>query len=165
VYSLFDPKAGNTDGFGQEAIDTLVGCITDQRNAATVVVVAGYKDRMDRFFTANQGLASRFGTEIEFPDYTDDECVQILHKLMDNEGLICPKTEGFQRQLVRLFAGTRQQMGHHFGNARTVGGVFNQIMERLDVRVHQLDNPTDQDLLTILPEDIPGYQKNNIKRG
>ena len=80
VYSLYDPHAGNQDSFGREAIDTLVGCITDPRNVTTIVVLAGYKDRMDVFLTANPGLLSRFGTEIEFPDYTDEECVRILFR-------------------------------------------------------------------------------------
>ena len=156
VYSLYNPDAGNADSYGLEAIDTLVGCVTDPRNATTVVVIAGYKDKMNAFLTANQGLARRFATEIEFPDYTNEECVQILQRSMNREKLIYPETEEFQQQLVCLFAMIRQQTGKNFGNAGTVDGVFEQIKRNQAERIDRLEYAADQDWLTILPVDVPG---------
>ena len=160
VYSLLSPRAHNTDSYGQQAIDTLVGCITDPRNATTVVVIAGYKDRMDEFLAANQGLASRFGTTIEFHPYTDSDCVKILHKLLEDTEFDYPKDDEFRQQLVSLFANIRKQMGVNFGNARTVGSIFKQIIDKQTVRVHQLDNPGENELFTVLPVDIPQHPQS-----
>ena len=155
VYSLYDPHAGNQDSFGREAIDTLVGCITDPRNVTTIVVLAGYKDRMDVFLTANPGLLSRFGTEIEFPDYTDEECVRILFRKFESQALRFPSTEDFRSRLRALFAAERAAAGANFGNARTVGGIFERIMEKQSLRVDQMESASDEDWLTIADEDIP----------
>lgn len=156
VYGLYDPRAGNVDNFGLEAIDTLVGCITDPRNATTIVVLAGYKDKMDVFLSANQGLASRFGAEIVFPDYTNEECALILENMMHENKLTFPETNDFRQRLVDLFAEIRLRQGRDFGNARTVGGIFEHILGNQAKRVERLDCPQDEDWLTILPEDVPG---------
>ena len=155
VYSLYDPYAGNQDSFGREAIDTLVGCITDPRNASTIVVLAGYKDKMDTFLSANPGLMSRFGTEIMFPDYSNEECVQILYKKFDAEGMHYPKDKGFEERLLAKFSEMRAYAGENFGNARSVEGLFNRIKENQSLRVCQMEAPTNEDWLTISPEDIP----------
>ena len=155
VYSLYDPYAGNQDSFGREAIDTLVGCITDPRNASTIVVLAGYKDKMDTFLTANPGLMSRFGTEIVFPDYTNEECVQILFKRFEAEGMHYPSDKAFEERLIALFAEMRAEAGENFGNARSVEGLFNRIKEKQSLRVCQMETSTDEDWLTITIEDIP----------
>ncbi len=157
VYSLYDPCAGNQDSFGREAIDTLVGCITDPRNATTIVVLAGYKDKMDLFLSANPGLLSRFSMEIEFPDYSDEECVQILFKKLEEQAMHYPDTEEFRSRLSELFASERALAGSNFGNARSVGAVFDRIMERQSLRVDQMENSTDEDWLTITMDDIPEY--------
>ena len=155
VYSLYDPYAGNQDSFGREAIDTLVGCITDPRNASTIVVLAGYKDKMDTFLSANPGLMSRFGTEIMFPDYSNEECVQILYKKFDAEGMHYPKDKGFEERLLAKFSEMRAYAGENFGNARSVEGLFNRIKENQSLRVDQMETPSNEDWLTISPEDIP----------
>jgi hypothetical protein len=59
--------------------------------------------------------------------------------------------------LVGLFAEYHRRAGNNFGNARTVGSVFAQIKNLLDVRLHHMDNVDDQDFITILPVDIPDY--------
>lgn len=75
AYSLY---RGKEDSFGLEAIDTLVKGMEDHRDEL-VVVLAGYSKEMADFLKANSGLASRFANQIEFPDYTAAELLQITH--------------------------------------------------------------------------------------
>ena len=73
AYSLY---RGEQDSFGLEAIDTLVKGMEDHREEL-VVILAGYTREMETFLTANSGLASRFPNQIEFPDYTPEELLDI----------------------------------------------------------------------------------------
>ena len=82
AYSLY---RGEQDSFGLEAIDTLVKGMEDHRDEL-VVILAGYTKEMETFLTANSGLASRFPNNIEFPDYTAEELLQITHVQAKNKG-------------------------------------------------------------------------------
>ena len=82
AYSLY---RGEQDSFGLEAIDTLVKGMEDHRDEL-VVILAGYTREMKTFLTANSGLASRFPNQIEFPDYTADELLEITEVLAKNKG-------------------------------------------------------------------------------
>ena len=82
AYSLY---RGEQDSFGLEAIDTLVKGMEDHRDEL-VVILAGYTREMQTFLAANSGLASRFPNQIEFPDYTADELVDITTVLAKNKG-------------------------------------------------------------------------------
>ena len=82
AYSLY---RGEQDGFGLEAIDTLVKGMEDHRDEL-VVILAGYTREMETFLTANSGLASRFPNKIEFPDYTADELLDITNVLARGKG-------------------------------------------------------------------------------
>ena len=75
---------GDND-FGQEAIDTLLKAMEDHRDDL-VVILAGYTKEMQLFLSANSGLASRFPNQIEFPDYTADELLDITHALARGKG-------------------------------------------------------------------------------
>ena len=82
AYSLY---RGEQDSFGLEAIDTLVKGMEDHRDEL-VVILAGYTREMQTFLTANSGLDSRFPNQIEFPDYTAEELLQITNVLAKNKG-------------------------------------------------------------------------------
>ena len=82
AYSLY---RGEQDSFGLEAIDTLVKGMEDHRDEL-VVILAGYSREMETFLAANSGLASRFPNQIEFPDYTADELLEITQVLAKNKG-------------------------------------------------------------------------------
>ena len=82
AYSLY---RGEQDSFGLEAIDTLVKGMEDHRDEL-VVILAGYTREMSEFLTANSGLASRFPNQIEFPDYTADELLDITGILAKGKG-------------------------------------------------------------------------------
>lgn len=82
AYSLY---RGEQDSFGLEAIDTLVKGMEDHRDEL-VVILAGYSREMQSFLAANSGLASRFPNQIEFPDYTAEELVQITNVQAKSKG-------------------------------------------------------------------------------
>ena len=82
AYSLY---RGEQDSFGLEAIDTLVKGMEDHRDDL-VVILAGYTKEMAQFLTANSGLASRFPNQIEFPDYTADQLLDITVSLASARG-------------------------------------------------------------------------------
>ena len=82
AYSLY---RGEQDSFGLEAIDTLVKGMEDHRDEL-VVILAGYTKEMAQFLTANSGLASRFPNQIEFPDYTAEQLVDITAALAAARG-------------------------------------------------------------------------------
>ena len=74
AYYLYRPD--NERDYGQEAIEILLQVMENNRDDL-VVILAGYADRMERFFRSNPGFRSRIAHHIEFPDYSDDELVEI----------------------------------------------------------------------------------------
>src|SRR3989440_10023452 len=74
AYYLYRPE--NERDYGQEAIEILLQVMESQRDDL-VVIFAGYKDRMDRFFASNPGFRSRIAHHIDFPQYSDDELMAI----------------------------------------------------------------------------------------
>ncbi len=80
AYYLYRPE--NERDYGQEAIEILLQVMENQRDDL-VVILAGYKDRMDTFFRSNPGLSSRIAHHIDFPDYADDELLAIAERMLD----------------------------------------------------------------------------------
>ena len=76
AYALVQKRNGRDDPFGKEALDTLLARMENDRDRL-VVVVAGYRDEMDRFVAANEGLSSRFPKRIDFPSYSPSELISI----------------------------------------------------------------------------------------
>jgi probable Rubsico expression protein CbbX len=74
AYYLYRPE--NERDYGQEAIEILLQVMEDNRDDL-VVVLAGYRDRMDTFFRSNPGMASRIAHHLDFPDYATDELCRI----------------------------------------------------------------------------------------
>ncbi|RVT53898.1 CbbX protein [Rubrivivax albus] len=113
AYYLYKPE--NERDYGGEAIEILLQVMENQRDDL-VVILAGYKDRMDTFFQSNPGMSSRIAHHIDFPDYSVDELLQISLKML-------------QQQHYRFDAGTdavmrayleRRIAQPHFANARSV---------------------------------------------
>jgi SpoVK/Ycf46/Vps4 family AAA+-type ATPase len=107
------------DHFGEECISTLVKAMEDRRDEL-VVIVAGYPAEMQEFIEMNPGLESRFSTTIVFPDYTDDELVDIFRQLAKG-GDFTP-TDGCIDRLREILAATPRDKG--FGNGRFVRNMF-----------------------------------------
>jgi len=80
AYYLYRPE--NERDYGQEAIEILLQVMEDHRDDL-VVILAGYRDRMDTFFRSNPGMASRVAHHLDFPDYTADELCRIAELMAD----------------------------------------------------------------------------------
>jgi len=137
------------DQYGQEAIDTLVKEMEDHRGDL-VVIVAGYPLPMAVFIGQNPGLESRFRTEINFPDYTDDELVSIFEVMAS--GAQYDAGDGVQDRLRELLA--QVERGPTFGNARYVRNVLEAAIGRHAWRLREVDSPTLEQLRLLLAEDI-----------
>lgn len=113
AYYLYRPE--NERDYGQEAIEILLQVMENNRDDL-VVILAGYKDRMDRFFESNPGMSSRIAHHIDFPDYQVDELGQIADLMLD------AMQYRFDAQSRAVFADylVRRMAQPHFANARSV---------------------------------------------
>jgi probable Rubsico expression protein CbbX len=82
AYYLHRPE--NERDYGQEAIEILLQVMENERDRL-VVILAGYKDRMDEFFASNPGLFSRVAHHIDFPDYTREELMEIARRMLERQ--------------------------------------------------------------------------------
>jgi SpoVK/Ycf46/Vps4 family AAA+-type ATPase len=137
------------DQYGQESVDTLVKEMEDRRDDL-VLIVAGYPDPMVLFIAQNPGLASRFRTTIEFPDYTDDELVEIFSDLAAAADYdVTP--ECLDRFRGILLSTPR---GPTFGNGRFARNLLEAAIGRHAWRLRDVDEPTLEQLRQLAPEDL-----------
>jgi len=141
---------GGADDFGHEAISTLVKLVEDHRDDV-VVIAAGYPEEMEELIDSNPGLRSRFPKTIHFPDYTDDELVQIFESLCAQNKYQCD--DAGRAKLKAFFAAQARTRG--FGNGRLARNRFEEAVSRQASRLVKLDNPTDEQLVTLTADDIP----------
>ncbi|WP_235912568.1 AAA family ATPase [Velocimicrobium porci] len=149
AYSLTNGNVSND--FGQEAVDTIVKMMEDHRDDL-VIIVAGYKEEMKQFLDSNTGLLSRFNKFIEFPDYSNQELMDILNKMAAQSGvLLTPEAEQYiQKELLML---SKEEM-ERFGNARGVRNVFEKIMVNQANRIVTYMNPSIEQLQEIQIVDV-----------
>jgi probable Rubsico expression protein CbbX len=149
AYYLYRPE--NERDYGQEAIEILLQVMENQRDDL-VVILAGYKDRMDTFFQSNPGMSSRIAHHLDFPDYSVGELMQISHKMLDQQNYRFGPgaAEAFQKYLdLRI-----QQP--HFANARSVRNALDRARLRQASRLFE-DRERElnkDDLTTIEAQDI-----------
>lgn len=123
---------GNEGDFGQEAIDTLLKEMEDNRDNI-VVIVAGYKDLMKKFISSNPGLESRFNKYIEFEDYTPDELYQIFELNCKNKGYeIDNEAKMFVKSLLLERYNNRDE---NYANARDVRNIFEKVIINQSSRI------------------------------
>ena len=113
AYYLYRPE--NERDYGQEAIEIMLQVMEDRRDDL-VVILAGYKDRMDRFFRSNPGMSSRIAHHVDFPDYTANELLSIAQLMLDE--MQYRLSDGARRALVEYIALRREQP--NFANARSM---------------------------------------------
>lgn len=148
AYGLIRDKQ---DGFGREAIDTMVPLIENMRGRL-VVMLAGYPAEMDEFFSVNPGLRSRFPTLLPFEDYSHGDLLLIFEKFCFDRGFnLAPAA---RRAVEAVIASLAE--GKDFGNARGVRNLVDEVLVNMDMRLVELLKPTREDLFRIEAADIPG---------
>jgi probable Rubsico expression protein CbbX len=149
AYYLYRPE--NERDYGQEAIEILLQVMENQRDDL-VVILAGYKDRMEAFFRSNPGLSSRIAHHLDFPDYAAGDLLHIADRMLE-------------QQNYRFGAGARaafeEYLAHripqpHFANARSVRNALDRARLRQASRLFadQDREFTPDDLSTIAASDI-----------
>ncbi|HEY5817473.1 MAG TPA: CbbX protein [Mesorhizobium sp.] len=149
AYYLYRPE--NERDYGQESIEILLQVMENQRDDL-VVILAGYSDRMDRFFESNPGFRSRIAHHIDFPDYTNDELFRIAETMLGAQNYHLDK-QGSDA-LTDYIAKRRTQP--HFANARSIRNALDRARLRQANRLFEgSTGPLDaRALSTISAEDI-----------
>ena len=148
AYYLYRPE--NERDYGQEAIEMLLQVMEAERGRL-VVVLAGYKDRMDTFFRSNPGMSSRVAHHIDFPDYSVDELMTIGQMMLDGRAYqLSPDAEPVFRDYV-----TRRMAQPRFANARSIRNAIDRARLRQAGRLFELEGGlTREQLITIEADDI-----------
>lgn len=149
AYYLYRPE--NERDYGQEAIEILLQVMENQRDDL-VVILAGYKDRMDTFFQSNPGMSSRIAHHIDFPDYGVGELSLIADKLLEQQSYVFGAGA---RDAFTTYLDARIKQPH-FANARSVRNALERARLRQASRLYaNADMPlTKDDLITIDAQDI-----------
>ena len=149
AYYLYRPD--NERDYGQEAIEILLQVMENQRDDL-VVILAGYADRMDRFFASNPGFRSRIAHHIDFPDYEDEELLSIAGKMLDQQSYhLSDEARSVLMDYIRL-----RRTQPHFANARSIRNALDRARLRQANRLFDTaKGPVSVDALsTIEAEDI-----------
>ena len=151
AYYLYRPE--NERDYGQEAIEILLQVMENQRDDL-VVILAGYKDRMDTFFKSNPGMSSRIAHHIDFPDYAATELLQIGETMLT--GMNYRFGEGTKEVFADYLA--RRISQPHFANARSVRNALDRARLRQASRLFaDADRVLGaEDLSTLAPQDLLG---------
>mgnify|MGYP001328062242 CR=1 FL=1 len=128
AYYLYRPE--NERDYGQEAIEILLQVMENNRDDL-VVVLAGYKDRMDKFFESNPGFRSRIAHHIDFPDYSNDELLKIAEVMV--AGMNYKLNKGSKKAMAEYIEMRRKQP--HFANARSIRNAIDRARLRQANRV------------------------------
>ena len=148
------------DQYGQEAVDTLMKRMEDDRGKF-VVIVAGYKDRMEAFLNTNPGLASRFTHRLHIDDYNEDELVSIFKKMAARQEYHL--SQEAELKLMGLVCNMVMSKKDSFGNAREMRTLLEITIGHLSMRVSKIppQNLTADVYKIIQPEDLPTVGINN----
>ncbi len=152
AYYLYRPE--NERDYGQEAIEILLQVMENHRDDL-VVILAGYKDRMDTFFQSNPGMSSRIAHHIDFPDYSESELMQIAGKMV---GGMNYQLDAEAEQAMAEYIHLRRQQPH-FANARSIRNALDRARLRQANRIFRQAmageaTVTAEQLSTIAAEDI-----------
>lgn len=149
AYYLYRPE--NERDYGQEAIEILLQVMESQRDDL-VVILAGYKDRMDRFFESNPGMSSRIAHHIDFPDYSAEELYAIAELMLERmQYRLAEPARAALREYIEL-----RRARPHFANARSIRNALDRARLRQASRLFErrTGRLTKDDLAAICAEDI-----------
>ncbi len=148
AYYLYKPE--NERDYGAESIEILLQIMENNRDDL-VVILAGYKDKMDTFFHSNPGMRSRIAHHIDFPDYSDKELLSIAQLMMEQLNYsFSDSAKAVFFEYIKL----RTQLPH-FANARSIRNAIDRARLRQANRLFNLNSDiTEKDLVTIVDDDI-----------
>jgi probable Rubsico expression protein CbbX len=151
AYYLYRPE--NERDYGQEAIEILLQVMENQREDL-IVIVAGYKDRMETFFRSNPGLSSRIAHHLDFPDYLPVELEAIAQRMLESMQY---RLSASGSAALREYIPLRMQQAH-FANARSIRNALDRARLRQANRLFAQGGGglTRDDLMTIEGEDLRG---------
>ncbi|WP_295615828.1 AAA family ATPase [uncultured Methanobrevibacter sp.] len=137
--------------FGEEAIDTILKAMEDNRDDF-IVIVAGYPQLMDDFLHSNPGLESRFNKHLFFEDYNPQELFDIFVSMEEESNLkLDKKAESF---LKGHFEDVYKCRGDNFANGRYVRNIFEKVLSNQADRLVNIEDISDDDLNTLIIEDF-----------
>lgn len=150
-------KHDEQDSYGQECIDTILKFMEDRREDL-VVIIAGYRDRMDALLEANPGFRSRFPQYLAFDDYTNDQLRTILTKMCTAQGYTIA-SQDLDEAIDTL---ARERTAKYFGNARAVRNLLEQAARRQAARLDALKRSgvslTREELMRVERSDLLGTE-------
>lgn len=146
-------RVDNERDYGQEVVEMLLQVMENQRQDI-VVIMAGYKREMDRFFADVPGLSSRIAHHIDFPDYTIDELMEIARLLAERERYrLSPNAEKALEEYLTL-----RMSQPRFANGRSVRNALDRVRMRQAIRLYDAASHgrrlTKKDLVSLEAEDI-----------
>ena len=149
AYYLYKPD--NERDYGAEAIEILLQVMENQRDEL-VVILAGYKEPMDKFYASNPGLSSRIANHIDFPDYTVDELLKISKLMLeDQQYQLTPEAETAFISYIE-----KRKEKPLFANARSIKNALDRARMRQANRIFDSRGQvlTKRELVNIEAEDI-----------
>ena len=150
AYYLYKPD--NERDYGSEAIEILLQVMENQRDDL-VVILAGYKERMDVFYESNPGLASRIANHVHFPDYSPEELITIGKLMLEEQQYqLTPAAEVSLLQYITI-----RKDQPLFANARSMKNALDRARMRQANRIFETNNDivlTKADLVTLDEQDI-----------
>jgi probable Rubsico expression protein CbbX len=149
AYYLYKPD--NERDYGSEAIEILLQVMENQRDDL-VVILAGYKEPMDKFYESNPGLSSRIANHIDFPDYSVEELLQIAKIMLDDQQYqLTPQAEIALGQYIQ-----KRKEKPLFANARSIKNALDRARMRQANRIFDSRGQvlTKKELVNLEAEDI-----------
>jgi probable Rubsico expression protein CbbX len=143
AYYLYRPE--NERDYGQEVIEILLQVMENQRDDL-VVILAGYKDRMDTFFRSNPGFSSRIAHHIDFPDYDDAELIEIATLMLGRQDY---RFDDEALATFREYVALRRAQPH-FANARSIRNALDRARLRQANRLFGAGVPVTREALSTL---------------
>ena len=135
AYALSQKVGGAHGDYGDEAIQTLLKRMEDNRGAF-FVFVAGYPENMEAFLKANPGLSSRFDKILKFEDYVPEELSQIAMMMLEEKGFVpSPEAESHLKKYLDFIYDFRDK---YFGNARTIRSIVEESVKNQNLRLAAL---------------------------
>ena len=149
AYYLYKPE--NERDYGGESIEILLQVMENNRDDL-VVILAGYKDRMDRFFESNPGMRSRIAHHLDFPDYSADELGEIAELMLSD---LSYQLSDSAKKALNDYIPLRMKLPH-FANARSIRNALDRARLRQANRLFASKNQslTKSDLTTLDDEDF-----------